>query len=73
MSNKFNIHEDMAFVSMDGDYGQGIIVFDPDLLTEEQWDNMTELHDNDRAVYVAAILQNDTTVIEEIEADIDEV
>lgn len=73
MSNKFSIHEDMAYVSVDGNYGQGVVVFDPAALTDMQWERVTNMHDNDRAVYIVAILQNDTTVIEDMEADIDEV
>lgn len=73
MTNKFSIHEDKAFVSMDGDYGQGIVVFDPAALTDMQWERVADMHESDRSVYIVAVLQNDTTVIKDMEEDLDEV
>ena len=64
------IYEDKAFVSMDGDYGQGIVVFDPDALTDSQWENVTDMNANDRAVYIVAILNNDMDTIKDLEEDL---
>lgn len=64
------IYEDKAFVSMDGDYGQGVVVFDPDALTDKQWENVTDMSDNDRAVYIVAILNNDMDTIKDLEEEL---
>ena len=64
------IYEDKAFVSMDGDYGQGVVVFDPDALTDRQWENVTDMKDNDRAVYIVAILNNDMDTIKDLEEEL---
>jgi len=64
------IYEDKAFVSMDGDYGQGIVVFDPDALTDQQWENVTDMNANDRAVYIVAILNNDMDTIKDLEEEL---
>ena len=64
------IYEDKAFVSMDGDYGQGIVVFDPDALTDSQWENVTDMNANDRAVYIVAILNNDMDTIKDLEEEL---
>ena len=65
----FEIHEDKAYVDMDGSYGQGVVVFDSDELTDEQWEKLTDMNDNDRATYVVAILNGDEQAIKEIEED----
>lgn len=64
------IYEDKAFVSMDGDYGQGVVVFDPGALTDRQWENVTDMSDNDRAVYIIAILNNDMDTIKDLEEEL---
>lgn len=64
------IYEDKAFVSMDGDYGQGIVIFDPDALTDRQWENVTDMNANDRAVYIVAILNNDMDTIKDLEEEL---
>ena len=64
------IYEDKAFVSMDGEYGQGIVVFDPDALTDRQWENVTDMRDNDRAVYIVAILNNDMDTMKDLEEEL---
>lgn len=64
------IYEDKAFVSMDGEYGQGVVVFDPDALTDRQWENVTDMRDNDRAVYIVAILNNDMDTIKDLEEEL---
>jgi len=68
--DNYLIYEDKAFVTMDGDYGQGIVVFDPDALTDRQWENVTDMNANDRAVYIVAILQDDKDTIEDLEREL---
>ena len=68
--DSYLIREDAAYVSMDGNYGQGIVVFEPDLLTDEQWEKVTEMNDNDRPVYIVAILQDDKDTIEDLEREL---
>ena len=60
------IHEDKAYVDMDGSYGQGVVVFDSDELTDEQWEKLTDMHPADRAVYVVAIINEDEDAINEV-------
>lgn len=68
--DNYLIYEDKAFVTMDGDYGQGVVVFDPDALTDRQWENVTDMRDNDRAVYIVAILNNDMDTIKDLEEEL---
>lgn len=68
--DNYLIYEDKAFVTMDGDYGQGVVVFDPDGLTDRQWENVTDMRDNDRAVYIVAILNNDMDTIKDLEEEL---
>ena len=70
--DSYLIRDDMAFVSADGDYGQGVIIFEPDLLTDEQWERVTDLHDSDRADYVSAILTGNEEAIAEFEKEWEE-
>lgn len=49
-----------AWVSDDGSYGAGdLLTFDPDRLTDSQWDTLGELSDYSRIDYVQAILNGD--------------
>ena len=51
---------DMAFVDGDGSYGVGAIaIFQPDRLTEEQWETLANLRDSERFEYVVAILDGE--------------
>ena len=51
---------DNAWVSADGSYGVGaIIVFDESLLSDQQWETLSNLGDNDKYDYVLAILNNE--------------
>ena len=68
--DSYLIREDAAYVSMDGNYGQGVVVFEPDLLTDEQWEKVTDMNDNDRPVYIVAILQDDKDTIEDLEREL---
>jgi hypothetical protein len=50
----------MAYVDADGSYGVGAIaVFQPDSLTEEQWETLANLRDSERLEYVVAILDGE--------------
>lgn len=49
-----------AWVSVDGSYGNNdLVVFHPESLTEDQWEFMTNIGDNDRFDYVVAVLDGD--------------
>jgi hypothetical protein len=48
-----------AFVTADGDYGVGVVVFDEDDLTTDQWEDVSNLFELDRYDYVEAILNGD--------------
>lgn len=50
----------VGWVTADGSYGVGgVILFDPDSLTDSQWEVLDRLHDNDRIEYLDAILKNE--------------
>ena len=61
-----DIREDAAWVSMDGEYGQGIVVFDSDEINDDQWEKLTDMHGADRATYVVAIINEDEDAIRDI-------
>ena len=62
-----------AWVSADGSYGEGdLMVFHPDSLTEEQWELMTSMRDNDRFDYVKAILEGDLGTVASFEEEYEE-
>jgi hypothetical protein len=67
--DNYLIREDAAFVSMDGEYGHGVVVFEPDLLTDRQWENVADMSSLDRAMYVVAILNGDEQAIKDIEKE----
>lgn len=68
--DSYLIREDAAWVSMDGEYGQGVVVFESDLLTDEQWEKVTDMSASDRPVYIVAILQDDKDTIEDLEREL---
>ena len=68
--DSYLIREDAAWVSMDGEYGQGVVVFESDLLTDEQWEKVTDMSASDRPVYIVAILQDDKDTIADIEREL---
>lgn len=49
-----------AFVTTDGEYGVGIITFDEDALSQDQWEDLSELPSGDRYDYVEAVLEGNT-------------
>lgn len=50
----------MAYVSEYGNWGQEqVLVFDKDLLTEEQWEVLDVLTDYDKMPYVKAIINGE--------------
>jgi hypothetical protein len=67
--DKYLIREDAAYVSPDGNYGQGIIVFDPTLLNNNQWEMLTDMADRDRFDYVKAIADKNNVAVCEIEME----
>jgi hypothetical protein len=50
-----------AWVSEDGSfsYNNQLITFDPDLLTEKQWETLDELADSERIEYALAVIEGD--------------
>lgn len=49
-----------AWVDTDGSYGVGSVIhFDVNVMTEDQWEKISCLPDNDRYDYVYAILNNE--------------
>ena len=67
--DSYLIREDAAWVSMDGEYGQGVVVFESDALTDEQWEKVSDMHPADRATYIVAVMQDDSDAIKEIEEE----
>ena len=67
--DSYLIREDAAWVSMDGEYGQGVVVFESDALTDEQWEKVSDMHPADRATYIVAVVQDDADAIKEIEEE----
>ena len=67
--DSYLIREDAAWVSMDGEYGQGVVVFESDALTDEQWEKVSDMAPADRATYIVAVVQDDADVIAQIEQD----
>lgn len=59
-----------SWVTADGSYGQGaFLTFRPNDLTDEQWSNLGEIHDNTRLDYALALLYGDTKTATQIEED----
>lgn len=59
-----------AWASDDGSYGgEGILIYNPDDLTDEQRSLITELHDYTRVEYIMACIDGDEEQIAAIEAD----
>lgn len=49
----------MAYVSEYGNYGgEGVIVFDDNLLTPEEWEELEILSDSDKLNFVAECISN---------------
>lgn len=57
------------WISADGEYGKGVLTFDEDLLTDDQFQLFTEMHHTDRAPYVVSILDGDEERTASIEAE----
>lgn len=51
---------ELGYVTVDGDYGVGVLTFPPDKLTTEQWENLADLHDSDRYDYVVSVLRHES-------------
>jgi hypothetical protein len=49
-----------SYVDADGSYGTGaLITFDDNDLTDQQWETLSELRDNDKYDYVYAIMSGE--------------
>ena len=61
---------EQAWASDDGSYGaEGIILYNPDDLTEEQRSLLSDMYDYTRVEYIMACLDGDQEQIDAIEAD----
>jgi hypothetical protein len=59
-----------AWVTEDGSYGDGnIIYFEPETLTDAQWERLTDMSDSDRILYVRAIMDDNNILVCEIEME----
>ncbi len=59
-----------AWASDDGSYGaEGILIYNPDDLTEEQQALLSDMYDYTRVEYIMACIDGDQERIDEIEAD----
>jgi hypothetical protein len=59
-----------AWVAADGSYGDGeIIYFEPETLTDAQWERLTDMSDSDRILYVRAIMDDNNILVCEIEME----
>ena len=66
---RFNDFE-QAWACDDGSYGgEGIILYNPDDLTEEQRAIASDMYDYTRVEYIMAVLDGDDEQIEALEAD----
>ena len=66
---RFNDFE-QAWASDDGSYGgEGIILYNPEDLTDEQRSLLSEMYDYTRVEYIMACLDGDQEAIDAIEAD----
>lgn len=65
---KYN-HGFTAYVATDGSYSaqEDVLTFDPDDLTDKQWELLQELSDADKFYYVLAILDEDEEVVKDYE------
>lgn len=58
------------FITTDGEfYGEGVITFDQDDLTGEQFKLFTEMYHGDRPAYIRAILDGDGEEVARIEGE----
>ena len=59
-----------AWVAEDGSYGSGVILsFDASLLTDTQWDRLTDISDADKIFYAQAIIEGNDFIVRKIEMD----
>jgi hypothetical protein len=63
----YTIREDQMFVSMDGSYGSGAMLFDQDALTDTQLACLEDMSDGDRYEYAFAILKGDDKTVRFLE------
>jgi hypothetical protein len=60
MSKEMQLIINRSWIADCGSYGTGdVIVFDDDALTDEQYERLQELRDNDKFDYVNAILSGE--------------
>jgi AAA+ superfamily predicted ATPase len=57
----YNHHSWKAYISADGSYSasENTITFDGDLLTDKQWEVVSELPDSERIIYALAVFDGE--------------
>jgi len=59
-NSKINSSEQMSYVTADGNYGSDeVLVFPYNTLTEQQWEQLNQMHESDRLPYVEAIINGE--------------
>jgi hypothetical protein len=50
-----------AWISEDGSWSSGneLLIFDGDLLTDKQWDTLSDLPDSERIIYAMAVINGE--------------
>jgi len=66
------LYREWGWVTDLGEYNanNAVYVFNPELLSKKQWDNVGELHESQRLVYVMAVVSKNQPVIDELEAEV---
>jgi hypothetical protein len=66
------LYREWGWVTDFGEYNanNAVYVFNPELLSKEQWNNVGELPESYRLVYIMAVVSNNQPVIDELEAEV---
>jgi len=70
MSEHWDTTKPRGWVTDLGEFGTNtMIVFNPDLLTQQDWDVVNELHESQRMDFVRAVIAGDAAAVEQIKLD----
>lgn len=66
------LYTEWGWVTDLGEYNanNAVYVFDPELLTKQQWDVVGDLHESSRLAYVMAVVSKNQRVINELEGEL---
>lgn len=66
------LYTEWGWVTDLGEYNanNAVYVFDPELLTKQQWDTVGDLHESSRLAYVMAVVSKNQQVIDELQAEV---